>query len=42
MSVWFIVSKVLGQVISDKAISVDPGKVEPIVHARAPGNVSEL
>ncbi|XP_032222562.1 uncharacterized protein K02A2.6-like [Nematostella vectensis] len=32
----------LGHVISDKGIAADPGKVESIVKARAPVNVTEL
>ncbi|XP_048584822.1 uncharacterized protein K02A2.6-like [Nematostella vectensis] len=32
----------LGHVISDNGVSADPGKVEAIVNARAPMNVSEL
>ena len=34
--------KFLGHVISNKGISVDPCKVDSIVHARGPSNVSEL
>ena len=32
----------LGHVISEKGVAADPGKVEAVVNARAPRNVSEL